>query len=64
LLRYGAGASHQQLNKVELAVKIKISASFTINFGTSHKFKGGSKNNREGREGCEKKHENKHLLVL
>jgi hypothetical protein len=28
------------------------------------KFKGGSKNNREGREGCEEKHESGHLLVL
>jgi hypothetical protein len=28
------------------------------------KYQGGSKNNREGREGCEEKHENKHLLVL
>jgi hypothetical protein len=26
------------------------------------KFKGGSKNNREGREGCEEKHENKPRL--
>jgi hypothetical protein len=25
---------------------------------------GGSKNNREGREGCEEKHENKQPLVL
>jgi hypothetical protein len=25
---------------------------------------GGSKNNREGREGCEEKHENEHLSVL